>query len=598
MAPLAVRGTASGGLQRLLSKDELYAANFPWTIVDGHVYSIGSFLQGHPGGRLIYRAIGEDSSALFHTHHTSERAKAVLASFEIGTLAGDSRAASDANRRLQRLFNERIGDLAKKPRRPLAEAVAIFTLLLFGAWAYACYVKGCWWLNVSLAWFWWRNLDAGLHSAVHGDFRHTAWLQRLLLQVYSVLSHHVLEYYGGDAALKGLGMSKHYWHHVHTNDPRRDPDWETMTSEPAWVRRHTSVRWQPYHAWQAWYWIPVPATLESFGELLNMAKTCADAVARFLEPPCDAWPFSRRLRDFASLALEVLINPGYQGVAFIFQPWPQALGTLVLARGVSRIVLFPFAEVQHYMPAHVDASEALYGSRAEADGEEWVMKQLRTTANLRFDSWLGQLMDFLMFHGDSFQIEHHLWPAMSFVNLRRASQIVQDTCAELNLPYHNIGYWEGYSKILQQVLEHSQERPPAERREPSQGVPEASVSQVDTPLESTTTKSGSPQCSRGDAEAAAQTRKRPRSPAAEASSSRPSDSEESAGPQPRRLRRRRRCRQQRGSGESSDESSSEVGPAPAAALQLGATPRSFRSGSRSRGDISSSDDDVCFAESE
>lgn len=460
------------------SKVELYeAAAFPWTIIDGRVYAIGDFLPCHPGGRLICRAVGEEASELFHAHHTSRRAYAVLASLEIGLLVPPSSAACPCpGRDLQRLLHRRVGALAAAPEWPLAEGVAVSMLAVFAVWAALCYVGAWWRLNIMLQWFWWRHLDSGLHSVSHGDFRHRPSWQRWLHQVYSLLSHHVIEYYSGEPKLRGMGLPKHLWHHMHTNDPSRDPDWETMTSEPVWVRRHASVRWRPYHVWQRWYWLAIPATLEAWGELLNMGKTCIDAVARLLEPPVpEAGPLSGRFIELAKLGVEVLFNPGYQGLAFCFQPWWQALGTLLLARAISRLVLFPFAEVQHYMPEHVDASESLYpgacaggeagsGSGAGGGGDEWVLRQLRTTANLRFDNPLARTVDFLMFHGDSYQIEHHLWPAMSFVHYRRASQIVRATCRELGLPYHEVTYWDGYAKIRAQVRAHAEDPQGGHRR--------------------------------------------------------------------------------------------------------------------------------------
>merc|ERR1711912_205582 len=95
--------------------------------------------------------------------------------------------------------------------------------------------------------------------------------------------------------------------------------------------------------------------------------------------------------------------------------------------------------------------------------EEWAITQLRMTANLKFENPVAQILDFLMFHGDSFQVEHHLWPAMSFVNFRQASKIVKATCKEFGVPYHEVGYWEGYYKIWSQVYIHASLEPSKKR---------------------------------------------------------------------------------------------------------------------------------------
>eukprot|EP00435_Cladocopium_sp_Y103_P016151 s358_g4.t1 len=55
--------------RRVFSKAELYEQSFPWTIIAGQVYAIGPFIPQHPGGFLIRRAIGEDATELFLSHH-------------------------------------------------------------------------------------------------------------------------------------------------------------------------------------------------------------------------------------------------------------------------------------------------------------------------------------------------------------------------------------------------------------------------------------------------------------------------------------------------------------------------------------------------
>merc|ERR1711879_379926 len=110
----------------------------------------------------------------------------------------------------------------------------------------------------------------------------------------------------------------------------------------------------------------------------------------------------------------------------------------LLSKAVAKLVLLPFSQVQHFLVPEMAASEERQG------GEEFVLTQLRRTANLKLSNPVARVLDFLMFHGDSLQVEHHLWPAMSFMRLREASQLVRDTCAELGLPYNEVGYWEAF----------------------------------------------------------------------------------------------------------------------------------------------------------
>lgn len=70
-----------------------------WTIVNGKVYDITSYVPRHPGGDEILRACGTDGTTLFTTRTTSDgqkigsgtphdsSAQAQLASMQIGVLA-------------------------------------------------------------------------------------------------------------------------------------------------------------------------------------------------------------------------------------------------------------------------------------------------------------------------------------------------------------------------------------------------------------------------------------------------------------------------------------------------------------------------------
>lgn len=74
-------------------------------------------------------------------------------------------------------------------------------------------------------------------------------------------------------------------------------------------------------------------------------------------------------------------------------------------------------------------------------------------------------VDWLMFHGDSYQIEHHLFPALSFTQLARASTVVKRTVERWkcngsgdgprDIPYYQFSYWEGYRNIFRQLRRHA-----------------------------------------------------------------------------------------------------------------------------------------------
>lgn len=427
---------------REFSLQDLKALDFEWTLINGRVYNLSDFILIHPGGSLIWRAVGQDATELFHAHHYSQLAATALASCELGhvpdLLSEVAPLRAELNRRVAAL----------EAPGTAAESVAISMLILFFLWAFLAYVQGWWVLNVLSSWFWWRHLDAGLHSAVHGDFRHSKLLQRRLLQVYSVLCHHMLDHY--KKAVDGSSLSQHYLHHLHTNDFRLDPDWANFAVGRNWVRRHPCNPWQAYNCYQRFYWLPLRCLIEPLSEVFTMLSTCLNAAVQLLEPP-DVKRFRALLQDVASWWLELMISPGYQGAAFLFRPFWSCLAVLLLAKAFAKLVLLPFAEVQHFLQPDAETdSEA-------SKREEFVVRQLRASANLKLENPVIRFLDFLMFHGDSLQVEHHLWPAMSFVQLRAASKILRASCAELALPYSEVGYFEAYRRVWHQVRNHAEQ---------------------------------------------------------------------------------------------------------------------------------------------
>jgi len=427
-----------GGLPRCFTLEDLEVVDFTWSIIDGQLLALDAFIPSHPGGSLIRQALGTDASLLFHAHHTSDLSS-VLAKYCVGYMKPWHSEAqslrSELNKRVQKYM---------KPMRseiPLAEVIAVMMLALFGVWSYFVYIQGYFWLNILTSWFWWRHFDAGLHAVVHGDFRYSRTFQQRLLQVYSLLCHHMLDHYKGQS-----NLSQHLEHHLHTNDFHKDPDWTVFAVGRNWIRRHPCNSWQPYNAWQVFYWLPARCFMEPVTEILTMLATCMNGAAQVFEAPANLEKFLQRVWDVMSWWLEALLSPGFQGAAFLLQPAGHAFAALLLSRAFAKLVLLPFAEVQHFLMPDTTSQD-----------EEFVVRQLRTTANLRLSNPLIRLLDFLMFHGDSFQVEHHLWPAMSFVHLREASQILKSACKELGLPYHEIGYWEAYGKVWEQVKEHAEQ---------------------------------------------------------------------------------------------------------------------------------------------
>jgi fatty acid desaturase len=99
---------------------------------------------------------------------------------------------------------------------------------------------------------------------------------------------------------------------------------------------------------------------------------------------------------------------------------------------------------------------------------DFFRKQVLTARNVNShwltDFWFGSL---------NLQIEHHLFPRMTRLNLRRARPIVKRFCEELGVPYHETSVPQTYRELL--VFLH---RVGAPLRSPAAPAPAASKSAV------------------------------------------------------------------------------------------------------------------------
>jgi fatty acid desaturase len=74
---------------------------------------------------------------------------------------------------------------------------------------------------------------------------------------------------------------------------------------------------------------------------------------------------------------------------------------------------------------------------------DWLTRQVVTSRNIRS----SYLTDFL-YGGLNYQIEHHLFPAMPRRSLRRARPITKAYCAEVGLPYHEVGAFRSCVEVV------------------------------------------------------------------------------------------------------------------------------------------------------
>ncbi|MCK2215462.1 acyl-CoA desaturase [Actinomadura sp. ATCC 31491] len=313
-------------------------------------------------------------------------------------------------------LSRRVAEAGLLERRPgyYAIRIGLVGALFAGSWAVFAAVGDSWWqlpvavlLAVAFA-----QVTLLAHDLAHGQIcrsRRTARTAGLLVGNLAVgLSY-------------GWWMDKHTRHHANPNHEEHDPDvapdillWsrgqaETARGLPRLIGRH-----------QAWLFFPL-LTLEG----VNLKVSSFRALRR---------------PSLKNRAAEALLLVGhvvaYLGALFAVLPPAKALAVLVVHQACYGVYLgCTFAPNHKGMPV-LTAQDEL----------DFLRRQVLTSRNVSG----GRLLDVAL-GGLNHQIEHHLFPGMPSVNLRRAKPIVRDYCRSLGVDYVECGLLASWGQALRHL---------------------------------------------------------------------------------------------------------------------------------------------------
>ncbi|MDT0158760.1 acyl-CoA desaturase [Microbacterium sp. ARD32] len=216
--------------------------------------------------------------------------------------------------------------------------------------------------------------------------------------------------------------SKHTKHHGNPNMVGKDPDIEVDTIsflEKDAARSRGLVRWITRR--QGWLFFPL-LTLEGLNLhrlSLTHLLTQKNVKGRWTELGLITARFALILTPL------FLILP--LGMAFAF------FGVMVAVFGV--YMGASFAPNHKGMP--IIAPDARL---------DFFSKQVRTSRNVTGGWWATVLLG-----GLNYQVEHHLFPSMSRLNLSRAREIVRDYCAANDVPYTETTLLRSYGIVIRHL---------------------------------------------------------------------------------------------------------------------------------------------------
>ncbi|HUR34272.1 MAG TPA: acyl-CoA desaturase [Vicinamibacterales bacterium] len=266
------------------------------------------------------------------------------------------------------------------------------------------------------------------HSAAHNGISPRGWINEALLLLTFGLA---------------FGTSATWWrnkhntvHHTTPNVIGLDDDvallpWFALTDEEA---RSGGPRRRWYYRWQ-WAIVPIALALTAFSMMVSSWRFLGTILA---DPRRRN---GRHAADAAAIGLHYVL---WIGVPLFWFSGADVVGFYVL-----RGVLLGYIVFLNAAPAHFPAEARFLSTEGHADRysyrrhSDYILLQTSTTVNFRA-GWLGRLFCC----GSQYQIEHHLFPAISHAYYPRMAPILRAFCEENGYPYQTLGWAEGIWKSL------------------------------------------------------------------------------------------------------------------------------------------------------
>lgn len=356
---------------------------------------------------------------------------------------GDPAFQMELRRRVDDYF-ERTG----KRRRDCPQMylkTAVLLTVFFGSWALLVFAAATWWQAVPLAVLL-GLATAGIGLNVQHDGGHQAFSERPWINMLTSMG------------LDLIGGSSDVWHHRHTvlhhtyvNITGHDSDVDL--GQLARVTPHQQRR--SFHRWQHLYIWPLYGLMAIRWQLYgDYADVFQGKISDHRMPRPRGWPlvvFIGGKVAFMALAF---------GIPMLIHPWWMVLSFYALSAMVAGLALSVVFQLAHA----VEEAEFVAPTEENRIENAWAIHQVESTVDFARKSRLAAWL----LGGLNFQIEHHLFPRISHVNYPALSEIVEQTCREFNVAYHeHPTFWAGIGSHYRWLRRMGQPDPVLEPASPS-----------------------------------------------------------------------------------------------------------------------------------
>jgi fatty acid desaturase len=216
----------------------------------------------------------------------------------------------------------------------------------------------------------------------------------------------------------GWWVQKHNRHHGNPNDVDLDPDIKVgaiaYNDEQAQARRGAGRLAAMY---QAYLFFPLTTFLAWSMHVAGYSYLLKE---------------SSRYRRLEAVLLVVHAVLYVGAMLYFLGPW-SALMVVLIQKGIGGAYMASVFAPNHKGMPQTDAASRL----------DFVRTQVLTARNVRghplTDLWYGSL---------NYQIEHHLFPGMPRLNMRKAQPIIASFCRERGISYHETSFLQSYRELL------------------------------------------------------------------------------------------------------------------------------------------------------
>jgi linoleoyl-CoA desaturase len=377
--------------------------------IDGLYYDLSPLLKGgHPGGPMpLMQTRGTDVSLLFRVQHLGERPRIALSKYLVnGSVNHGQLVKQDIEfsfepdgfyetlkGRVRDFLKDKNGDTSpRKASWRYLSKLGLHMALFTGTWYRVIfYPMNIPTLLACLANALSRMELTGLgHDAIHG-----------ILASGTPYFQHAF----ASAAFRGfVNFGSTRWHeehviHHHPNTKTEDdPDENLNQNIPIW-RLTNATAWNPLHSYPVASHIGVAVLLPILNGLNELPKLFS--------------PFAfERLDGGSALSAVVFLHL----MPLLLRPMREGVVVFALTSMLPALMTVLAFHVTH-LAGHLEVKYQ--------PGADWGEHQMRTSNN--FNSPIGGTLDL--------QIEHHLFPMLSYENQQSVVPIVKQTAQEFGIPY-------------------------------------------------------------------------------------------------------------------------------------------------------------------